>query len=131
MSEEKRGHIRFKREGSIVVGLVDPDSTKDQVHLTDFGDEAVSVVKKHPGIALMLDFEHVDYLSSAALTELIRIKEAVTETGGDLRVCGLSPEILKVFEITKLDGDFGVKPGESPVAAVARFDRDVSARAEA
>ena len=90
-----------------------------------FGDYVVQVVKKHPGLPLMLNFERVAYLSSAALTELLRVKEKLDASSGALRVCGLSSEIYKVFEITKLDRVFEARRDEAPATAMDRFRKDV------
>jgi anti-sigma B factor antagonist len=102
-------YVRFRRDAPLVIGDVDPEGTGDLDRIKAFGDQVVSAVSPHKGLALLLNFENVSYLSSAALTELIRIRETVRKNGGALRLCGLSQDIYKVFEITKLDGDFGVR----------------------
>lgn len=98
----------------------------DISQMRTFGDQVVSAVSKHKGLALLLNFQRVTYLSSAALTEIIRIREAVRGNGGALRLCGLSPDIYKVFEITKLDRDFGVRRDETAEHSIARFKQDIA-----
>lgn len=129
MAEDTPTYVRFKRDDPIVIGVVDPISMQDMSHMRGFADQAASVVKRRPGTALLLDFERIAFVSSAALSELIRIKEAAEGADGTLRICGVSPEIAKVFEITKLDGAFGLKAGEPPVEAARRFKADVASRA--
>lgn len=123
---DQPAYVRFRRDTPLVIGDVEPASMNDLNQMKNFGDQVVTAVSKHKGIALMLNFEKVTYLSSAALTEIIRIREAVRGNGGALRICGLSPDIYKVFEITKLDSDFGVRPNESTAHSVERFKHDIA-----
>lgn len=118
--------VRFRRDTPLVIGEVAPESMADIKRMTAFGDQVISAISNHKGIALLLNFEKVAYLSSAALTELIRIRETVRGNGGALRLSGLSQDIYKIFEITKLDGDFSVRPKESPAESVARFKQDIA-----
>ncbi len=119
-------YVRYRRDAPLVIGDVAPEGMADLKRMSAFGDSVVAAVSKHAGVALLLNFERITYLSSAALTELIRIRETVRGNGGALRLCGLSPDIYKIFEITKLDGDFSVRANESPAEAAARFKQDLA-----
>jgi anti-sigma B factor antagonist len=120
----RKSLLDFKKEGPITVGIVANSSMLDGMVVSDFGRELVAYIESHPGMRLLLDFENVDYLSSAALTELIRANDAAVATGGSaLRICGLSADIQKVFEITKFDRLFDIHPGEDRVHALARYKR--------
>ena len=90
-----------------------------------FGDQVIGIVNKYPGLKLMLTFERVDYLSSAALTELIRINDALSKQKGRLTLGGLSGDMYKVFEVTKLDQLFGLSPGEDVGTSIQRFKATV------
>ena len=98
--------LDFKQHGKIVMGTVHSASVLDALNVTEFGQETVDFVGKRRGIQLLLNFEHVGYLSSAVLTELLRIKEASEKNNGGLRLCAVSEDIRKVFEITNLDKVF-------------------------
>ena len=103
-----------------------PESMQDQDSMKRFGDYVARVVKEHPGLNLMLSFEKVEYLSSAALSELIRLNDLLTEEKGHLSLCGLSPDMYKVFEITKLDKLFGLNRDEDVATSIQRFKSAVS-----
>jgi anti-sigma B factor antagonist len=47
-------------------------------------------------------------MSSAFLGLLVKIHKRVIEAGGDLQLCNLSPNLYKVFEITKLTKIFDI-----------------------
>ena len=126
MTSESSALVAFRRDAPIVIGTAAPESMQDLDHMKKFGDQVVGIVKKHPGLNLLLSFEKVEFLSSAALSELIRINDSLTELKGHFSLCGLSPEMYKVFEITKLDKLFGLNRDENVAASIQRFKLAVS-----
>ena len=88
----------------------------------------MTYVEKHPRANLLLDFEHVDYLSSAVLTELLRLHKFLMDQGGHLRLCSLNDDIRKVFEITNLDKLFMIY--EDADAGVVKFKRSLAVEAQ-
>lgn len=48
---------------------------------------------------LLIDFRHVQYISSAGFRALLIARKLVDETGGNLVLCSMSPEIKRVFAI--------------------------------
>lgn len=59
---------------------------------------------------LVLDLFGVAYIDSAGLGELVRAMKRSRECAGDLRVCALRGDVLKVFEMTRLTEGMGVYP---------------------
>ncbi len=57
---------------------------------------------------LVLDFSNVVFLSSAVLGLLIRVSKKIYESQGRLRLCSISPKILEIFKITRLDKVFEI-----------------------
>ncbi len=57
---------------------------------------------------LVLDLFGVAYIDSAGLGELVRAMKRARECAGDLRVCGLRGDVLKIFEMTRLTEGMGV-----------------------
>jgi stage II sporulation protein AA (anti-sigma F factor antagonist) len=56
-----------------------------------------------------VDVGSVEYLSSAALTMLVRLHKQVVATGGRLAVVNLRPHVRDVFEATRLTTVFDVE----------------------
>lgn len=52
---------------------------------------------------VLLDFSELTHFSSEWLGKLIRLHLQLTATGGRLRVCGLSDDLMDVFRLTRLD----------------------------
>lgn len=118
--------IQFREDGPITVGSLHNSSMLDGRVVIAFGQQALAFVNTRKGLNLLLDFAGVDYLSSAALTELIKINDVVVSGGGSMRICGLTPQIQKVFEITRFDKSFDIHAGENAQHAVARFKRSIA-----
>jgi len=131
MSNEEPLLTFFEEQGPIVVCQIRSASVLDAVNVSQFGKDLLSYVEKHPKISLLLDFESVEYLSSAVLTELLRVHKRLQESGGSLRLCGLNQDIRKVFEITNLDKVFVIY--DSLKEGLKRFKRslEIEAREEA
>ena len=92
--------------------------------MTDFGKEVIGFLEGHPATNLLLNFKKVQYLSSAALTELIRINDAVVAGKGALKICNVSKDIQKVFKITNFDKLFDIHEEELDTC-LRRFQRAV------
>ena len=120
--------VTFNERGVITIGTIQAGSVLDAVNVTQFGKEVLDYVSGHPGLNLLLDFHSVEYLSSAVLTELLRINQACKDVGGGLRLCALNKDISKVFEITNLDKMFVIYGAVDE--AVLRYARSLAIQAE-
>lgn len=124
MSGDELVPITYNETETMVIATLTPEANLDAEGSRDFGDEVVSFIEKHPGTRLLLNFQNITYLSSAALSELLRINEAAQNTGGAVQLCGLSKEIHKVFEVTQLSNVFKVNPDEEVEKTIMRLDAD-------
>lgn len=129
MGGKKATLVDFKESGRIVVGTVRASSVLSAINVAEFGRELLHFVEKKPRLNLLLNFEHVDYLSSAVLTELLRINKAVQEQDGQLRICAIAPSIREVFQITNLDKLF-VLSEDDEESNVKRFERALDIAAQ-
>jgi len=121
-------HVAFEKQGAITVATIKATRVLDALNVTEFGQELLKYVNEHPATNLLINFEHVHYLSSAVLTELLRIKEALESTNGSLRLCALNKDIRRVFEITNLDKIFTIY--DDPSTAPQRYERSLQIEAE-
>ena len=124
MSQADQQLLTFTEQGKIVIGSVRFSSVLSATNVAEFGSEVLDYIQAHPSPNLLLNFEHVDYLSSAVLTELLRIKKAIEDTKGRLRLCGISTTIQEIFQITNLDQVFTLD-GDSLEVSCKRFARAI------
>ena len=89
----------------------------DEQNIQQLGEELTSLVDGPRKI--LLNFQHVEYLSSAAIGKLMAMNKLVTAAKAKLRMCSISPAIFEVFKITKLNKVFEIHKDEQ--AALDRF----------
>lgn len=91
----------------------------DELSINEILNELVALVESQPEIKLLLNFDNVDHLSSAALGMLITLNKRVADAGGKLRLANISPQIYEVFAITRLNKLFDIH--DSADAALRSF----------
>ena len=84
----------------------------DSANIEEMGTEMFSIVEKDHMKHVLLNFDGVEFMSSAALNKLILMDKKVKSVGGVLRLCNLKPEIMEVFTITRLNRVFDIRKTE-------------------
>ena len=79
----------------------------------EMGQELFGLVENDGRKNLVLNFESVEFLSSAALGKLITLDRKVKAAKGRLKMCNIRPEIFEVFQITKLNKVFDIRKDEA------------------
>ena len=82
----------------------------DEANITEIGQALVSLVEAKHRPKLLLDFQNVDHLSSAALGMLINVNQKIKQQSGELRLVNIKPQIIEVFVITRLNKLFKIMP---------------------
>ena len=78
-------------------------SILDSVVVESIGNELYALVDEQARRKIVLDFSAVRFLSSQMLGALIALQKKSSEIKGKLVICGLRPNLFKVFGIMKLD----------------------------
>lgn len=108
---EEKGSPR--REGKEIVAVAPKGgldmTAASQLKLQDYINAGKS--------RLILDLEGVDYIDSAGLGEIVRAMKRAREAGGDLRLCSLREEVLRIIEITGLNKAIAVYPTREEAVA--------------
>jgi anti-sigma B factor antagonist len=89
----------------------------DEAVIQELGAELFGLVEVDNRKTILLDFDGVEFLSSAALGKLITFDRKVKTSKGRLKICGLTPGILEVFEVTKLNKVFDIRPDAAEALA--------------
>ena len=82
----------------------------DEANITEIGAALTSLVEARERPKMMLDFQNVDHLSSAALGMLINVNQKIKVQSGELRLVNIKPQIIEVFMITRLNKLFKIYP---------------------
>lgn len=91
----------------------------DEANIQQIGEEISRLVEDQPQPKVLISFQNVDHLSSAALGTLITINNKIRGKEGQLRLADIDPQIYEVFVITKLNKLFQIY--DSADQALASF----------
>lgn len=91
----------------------------EEATIQQIGDEISGLIDRSGNPKILINFENVEHLSSAALGTLITINNKVRQKGGQLRLSNIDPQIYEVFVITKLNKLFQIH--DSNEKAIASF----------
>lgn len=89
----------------------------DQKVIQEVGDELFALVEKEQRKNVLLNFDNVEFLVSAALNKLILLDKKTKTAGGKLLLCNLKPEIFDIFAVTRLTQLFQIKRTEQEALA--------------
>jgi anti-sigma B factor antagonist len=94
-------------DGILIIEFLDP-RILDEGKLQSVARDVVAAIEKSDEDNIILDFQHVQFMSSSMLGKLVLIDKKCKEFKAKLRLCGISDEIRTVFKITKLDKVFKI-----------------------
>ena len=89
----------------------------EEASIQQIGDEISQIIEQSAVPKLLLSFENVEHLSSAALGTLITVNNKIRQKGGQLRLSNIDPQIYEVFVITKLNKLFQIYDNAEKAAA--------------
>ena len=93
-------------------------SESANISVVRFQDQKIIDPERDDRKKLVLNFEKVEFLSSAALGKLITFEKKAKRNNSELILTNISPEIFQVFAITNLDKLFQIKDTEADALAV-------------
>lgn len=107
MSEEKL-HLTVTEQGEISVARFDDRKILEELAIREIEEELSRLVESKDTINLLLNFQNVEHLSSAALGMLIKLNDQVGKRSGKLKLSDIRPQIYQVFKITRLNKLFDI-----------------------
>jgi len=111
--------LETDREGDVSVARFTVSRIVDGPELDAIRNELVEVVIAAEPPKILIDFSGVALISSAAITLLRDLHRAVSSRQGQLRLCGVCPDIVAVLRFTRIDTLFALFSDRQ--AAVADF----------
>ncbi|MEO1236189.1 MAG: STAS domain-containing protein [Planctomycetota bacterium] len=91
----------------VQIGFVDRNIL-EEANIQMIGEEIGAIIDAHANPKILLNFDNVEHLSSAALGTLITVNTKVKQKGGQLRLSNIDKQIYEVFVITKLNKLFQI-----------------------
>ncbi len=105
---DEQFHVRVSESNGVKVVRFTERKILEELSISQIGEELSKLVDEAPAVKVLLSFEHVEHLSSAALGMLITLNKQVSEEGGKLKLSDITPQIYEVFKITRLNKLFDI-----------------------
>jgi len=115
MAEYRR--LDINEVGDVTVVRFRDQKIVEDINIHELGRELLRLTDVDHREKLLLNFSAVDFLSSAALGQLITLDKKIKANNGALKLSNICPEIYEVFTITKLDLLFDIKEDEADALA--------------
>jgi len=100
--------ISIEYVGGVTVFTLTEPRILEQSDIDSLADSIIPLIEQSDEINLVIDFEKVEFCSSAVLGLLIRISKKIYQKDCSLGLCSISPAILEIFRITRLDTIFDI-----------------------
>jgi len=114
MSASALKHLKVTDvDGVAVVDFVDSGLMYEAALVREIGEELQSLLREHGRNRILLDFNHVQYLSSTMLGQLAKLHKDVEQAKGQLKFIGLGPVLLDTFRIGHFDSLFAIYDDQS------------------
>ena len=98
--------------GITVATFADSEILAEEV-IDEVADQLRDLFEGLGAADILLNFREVRLMTSAMLATLLRFGRRVTAAGGRLKLCGLAPDLLQAFKITRFDRLFEIYGEES------------------
>jgi anti-sigma B factor antagonist len=105
--------IDVSKVGDVTVVRFNDRKILDEAKIIQFGTELFGLVDLDNRKSILLNFDGVEFLSSAALGKLITLDRKVKSHKGRLKMSNIRREIYDVFQVTKLNKVFDIHDGEA------------------
>ena len=106
----------------ILVVLFSDAKILDEARIQQIGKELMDMAASAATSGKMvLNFEGVQFMSSAMIGKLVLLNKKAKADKIDLKLCNISPNVLEVFKITRLNKVFDIQTDQDK--AVASFDK--------
>ncbi|MFQ5411275.1 MAG: STAS domain-containing protein [Phycisphaerae bacterium] len=107
---EQGPRLKIKETNGVSIVEFADRKILDELCIMEIQEELTRLVESKAGSNLLLSFDNVEHLSSAALGMLITLRKKVEEQQGKLKLSDINPQIYEVFKITRLNKVFDIHP---------------------
>lgn len=104
--------VEVAQKGDVTIVRFLESKILDESNIAQIGDRLFRLVDNDGCRKLVLNFDKVEYLSSAALGKLITLDKKVKAQAGRMKLCHIKEGIYEVFKITRLNKVFDIQDDE-------------------
>ncbi len=104
----QNSRLLVRQEGDVTrIGFIDRNIL-EEASIQQIGEEIGQIIDASTTPKILISFDQVEHLSSAALGTLITVNNKLRQKGGQLRLADIDAQIYEVFVITKLNKLFQI-----------------------
>lgn len=96
--------IRTQNYNDVTVVELQGEWDSDSIEL--FQNTITDIITAHKA-GIVLDMSDLEFIDSAGLGQLLRVRECCNENDCQLRLAGLNEILMKILEVTRLANEFG------------------------
>ena len=104
--------LDVRKQNDVAVVNFTTSRVLDQSNVQQLGEELDELLDTHGFTKVAMNFEHVNYMSSAVMGKLVSFYKRLQKQGGDMRLSNINPNIYEIFEIMKFDELFEISETE-------------------
>jgi len=112
MSKTMTPRIYVETIGEVTVARIADAELVSEETIWQVSDQLGALVDGLAGSDLLVNFHEVRLMSSTMLAVLLKIARQVAKTGGRMKLCGIAPDLMDVFRITRFDRLFEIHDDE-------------------
>jgi anti-anti-sigma factor len=125
MSQPRYRHLQTRSEQGVLVLTPTPSRLEGDEMAQNLVEETQAATAHADAKKVVVNLEHVEYLTSANFRPLLALRKKLKEVGGRMALCGLSQVVVEMFQTTRLIGPkgafFEVQPDvDAAVASLLR-----------
>ncbi len=106
--------MQMEQVGAILV--ITLPNRLDATKIAEIENQFTAAITEHKGNVLT-DMSNVYFIASLALRMLLTGLKAVKPLGGEVRICGLQPQIAEIFRKSRFDTLFKIYPDRDTALA--------------
>jgi stage II sporulation protein AA (anti-sigma F factor antagonist) len=93
MANEAGAYVRWEDAGGILVARVVAHDIRHPPQAQELSRELAEGLREYGPTRLVIDLRDVKYLGSAAFGVLVNLGQKMRASGGQVKLCGLHPEV--------------------------------------
>ena len=114
--------LKSQEEGDVLVVFFTDAKILDEARIQQIGKELIEMAAKaSQAKKMLLNFQGVQFMSSAMIGKLVLLNKKSKADKIDLKLCDISPNVLEVFKITRLNKVFDIQSDQEKALKV--FDK--------
>jgi len=115
MSSLKSERKKTEDDHDVLVVYFTDAKILDEARIQQIGTELMEKAKEAESTEsknMLINFQGVQFMSSAMIGKLVLLNKKAKVSGLNLKFCAISPNVLEVFKITRLNKVFDIKNDE-------------------